>query len=342
MPAIAGGWSARIGRNGKVIVRRGLAAVMVLALIAGGVALAARAQALSERLLADSDTLAAQSQATGGTDPAQSRLEAVAAWNLVHTSAAQYAMLKAALLPATVFLGNDNPGIKQVAFSRDSRLLAVGTQVGGIEVWDTATHKLGATLPADPGGFVSAVAFIIQRVAFSPNGKLLAANTGTAGVQVWQVAAPHHLYITLGAVRPTSTSAVAFSPDSKLLAVGTDGGGVQVWQVTSPYHLDTTLGSETGSSTESVAFSPDGSHLAEGTSGGVQIWNLTSSGPSTPISSAASAISVAFGLGGTVLAVGTGSEIQLWDTATNQQIGALPATYTDAGLTIGPPMAFSA
>jgi WD40 repeat protein len=677
-------------RNGKVMLRRGVAAAIVLALIAGGVALAAHAQALAERLVADSGTLAAQSQATGATDPALARLEAVAAWNLAHTPDAQYAVLKAAMLPATLFLGSDNPRIDQVAFSHDDDLLADSTTDGGIQVWDMATRGLAVTVPADPGGSVQAVAFSpaddglladttltgyvqlwdvpadrlvdtfriggpsvalafspdgsrlaigtytgglelwdvathqmrtvaegdndpgqsvgsvafspdgslvaattegidaqvwdvatgqlvttlgsredppewvtfspaddgvlaignfsgrielrstgsyqlvatlmtsdhapvyslafspdggllasgdedgnaqlwdvatqqlvttlrspdgssvadvafspdgefladgthggtlelanvaagsaqespvavlrpgtagddqvtgiafsanghllavdaqgggvlvwnmatqrlavtvavpasrpaasmafspdgqflavgtfgatelwnvatgklaatlpagyyskgipnnVDAVAFSPDGKLVAADTGFSGVQVWQVAAPHHLYVTLGASRTARVSAIAFSPDSNLLAAGTSEGGVQVWQMTSHYHLKTTLGSDTGSSAESVAFSPDGSHLAEGSGGGVQVWNLTAGGPAVLLQAAASAVTVAFGLGGTVLAVATSSEVQLWDIATDEEIGAIPAAYAGAASTEeSPPVAFS-
>ena len=304
-----------------------------------GVAITQRDAANSERDIAASAALAAQSQVTGQTDPLTARLEAVAAWQLGHTPAAGAAMLQAAFLPWDAVLGNADSASgpeDSMAFSRDGTMLAVGTD-SNIQLWSAATHQLLATLA--PPGATSPV----WSVAFSGDGRMLAAFAGT-GIQLWDLAT--RTLVAQAGLSSTATegqSYVAFSPNDALIAVSTVDG-IRLLPVT---HKET-AGTPSlsggvllpGSQAGPLAFSPHGDLLAVDADATVQLWNVDGHQPTAslraslrPPGNPGTYGAPAFSPDGATLAVSTFYDgIQLWRAATGTPLRRLPPTGTTSGV----------
>src|SRR5581483_7353578 len=93
----------------------------------------------------------------------------LATWN-VQTGAA-------AAEPAELDAGAGMNGADVVAFSPDSKLLAVSLLTGGVRIFDPANGETLRTLP-DPGDQTISL-------AFAPKGRLLAAGTEGGTVEMW-------------------------------------------------------------------------------------------------------------------------------------------------------------
>jgi WD40 repeat protein len=329
-----------------------LATITALAISQGDTASSERGQAISERNQADSDVLDVDSGATGNTNPALARLEALAAWNLDHSSSAWYAMMKAAVLPATAALSSGEPAVVSVAFSPRGKILAIGTDNGIIQLWNVTSRQRIGTLRA---GTTSSY---VNSMAFSPDGSTLAAAiynspSPPGPARLWDVRTWKPI-ATLS-VSGTDALSVAFSPDGKTLAVGT-GDGMQLWNVATR-QLTATLrprddsddpqqlwaafirpmagtapsprgGTPFGTiQADSVAFSPDGEILAVGTNvNAIQLWNMGTRKLTGTIlaGNAGSYDQVAFSPDGGTVAVGTADgTIQLWNAATRRLTATL-------------------
>lgn len=134
--------------------------------------------------------------------------------------------------------------VRDLAFSPDGKLLASGTFLDGLQVWNTENGSIAATLDNQE---------TIRGVAFSPNGKFLAATT-LDRVKIWD-------YSTLTLVASFEMSLaekLAFSPNSDVLAVG-GYQTVQLWQ-TENMNLLHTLEDNSYSITD-IEFSKDGANL---------------------------------------------------------------------------------
>jgi WD40 repeat protein len=118
-----------------------------------------------------------------------------------------------------------------LAFTPDSRTLAIGNSDKDVYLWDVASpahpRRLGAPLTG-PSGQTWAV-------AISPDGKTLAAGANDGTVWLWNLADPAHpaLTATLSGL-PDHVFSVVFSPDgSQLAAASFDDDTVRLWD-TSP------------------------------------------------------------------------------------------------------------
>jgi WD40 repeat protein len=114
-----------------------------------------------------------------------------------------------------------------LAFSPDSRTLAIGNSDKSVYLWDVASparpRPLGAPLTG-PSGQTWAV-------AFSPDGKTLAVGANDGTVWLWDLADPARpaLTATLSGL-PGHVFSVAFSPDgSQLAAASHDDDTVRLW-----------------------------------------------------------------------------------------------------------------
>jgi WD40 repeat protein/DNA-binding SARP family transcriptional activator/type II secretory pathway predicted ATPase ExeA len=157
---------ARTSRRLRGLVA-GLAVVLVLALVAGGLALSLRGRAERVALVADSRRLGAQALLEDELD--RSLLlarQGIALDDSVETRSD----LLAALLrspAAKAILRGDLDGIGAMGLSRDGRLLAVGDGGGRVEIYDTRTRKLLHKGFQGHHGMVG-------DLQFSPDGSLLA------------------------------------------------------------------------------------------------------------------------------------------------------------------------
>nr|WP_251096685.1 hypothetical protein [Streptomyces sp. Caat 7-52] len=158
-----------------------------------------------------------------------------------------------------------------LAFSSDGRTLAVITDLGQVQLWDTSrpAHpgRLGGPLPGD-------------EAAFAPTGHILAITSNETGrVQLWNVTSPAHP-TRLGKSLPGAE--MLFSPHGHVLATSTVanqdfGGSIQLWDTSEPDNPKR-LGSALQIPHDDVfamAFSPDGHVLATAQDNTVRMWNVT-------------------------------------------------------------------
>jgi WD40 repeat protein len=162
-----------------------------------------------------------------------------------------------------------NPPINDLAFSRDSRLLATGDENGLIVLWDLAKHA-----PIDRPRRPQHVAGVTA-VAFSPDGRTLASGIREGTVFLTHVPDGTALHI-LTFSPPDFPTAIAFSPDGNTLATAGNNGKVRLWDP----HTGTARGpawTAQGGMVLSVSFSPDGSVLAtSGDDGTAALWDIGS------------------------------------------------------------------
>ena len=166
------GEDVRQERRTRRVARGVIAALTVLVLVASVLAVVANVQretAIHERDVAISGQLVSQSELLADTNPVISRLLSVAAWRFDQSEAARDAMLAAAALPGIAVLSGPTGPVYSVAFSPDSKALAVGSR-NGLWLWDVATHQQMWSPLTGP-------AHAVGWVAFSPDGKTLASGS---------------------------------------------------------------------------------------------------------------------------------------------------------------------
>lgn len=106
------------------------------------------------------------------------------------------------------------------AFSPDGKLFATGARGGSIQLWNTATGKLRATMHGHRGR--------VQSLAFTPDGTRLASGSRDETAKLWDVTSAKEL-ATLQI--QSHAKAVCFAPDGKTLAIGGGDGNVKLWKV---------------------------------------------------------------------------------------------------------------
>jgi WD40 repeat protein len=241
------------------------------------------------------------------------------------------------------------PAVHSLAFSPDSRFLAIGTDSINnagttrwrVRLWDLATGNQHRKFTGRTGE--------VWQVAFSPDGSLLATGNGTyrewSGVQLWDLATGNQ-HRELTGRYGGCMKVLAFSPDGSLLATGDgeyDSGGLaQVWKVSSGRRPGTSI-RHTGPVT-ALAFSPDGSLLATGTGyrrnspGGVQFSDpATGRWHSTLTDCSGSVDALTFSPDGQLLATSIGGDgVQLWEVPSGRAVHTLDGTWSACSLAFSP------
>ncbi|MFE5491666.1 hypothetical protein ACFQ7Z_17210 [Streptomyces virginiae] len=151
--------------------------------------------------------------------------------------------------------------VRALAFSPDSRHIAVGSADLDVSVWDVTGERPIETARMEFSGSVT-------QVCFSPDGLLLAAS-GTGGLIVWRTEDWHPT-----ALSTHNTRGVAFSADGRLLAA-LNGNGVGLW-TGETLEFVRTVGGSTGGIRHHLAFAADGSVLAVNTVDSVEVVDMAS------------------------------------------------------------------
>jgi WD40 repeat protein/DNA-binding SARP family transcriptional activator len=259
----------------------GLAAVLALALAAGGFALALRGRAERQTLVAQRQTQVAESRRLAAQVLLQDDLdrslllagEAMRLDDSVDTRSALLTTLLRSPQALRVLRGDGNQ-LHNLRLSPDGRILAAVDNIGATYLWDTRT---GRRLDGPDGSVV----------AFSRDGRLMAVgyqlkSSVAAGrlpkyLLLWDVA--HHSiinWLSLPSQRDVVVDA-AFSPNGRILGAGTAHGTLIFWDVNSGARLGSVLRYHTGQSLRAnLAFAPDGAALFTSVQGGkTTVWDAT-------------------------------------------------------------------
>ena len=342
-------------RNQRAGIRRTralvavLAALLVAALVATGLASAQRQNALRAQRVALSRQLAAQSTALMGTDNDLASLLAVQAYRTSATAEAAGSVYTAAASPLLRRLSSTLKGVSSVDFSRDGHTMAGAGTGGAIQLWDMPGGQARATLTGhtadvtsmdfsrDGRTLASASADrtvrlwdvaarqarrtltghtgVVGAVVFSPDGHTLAsASTDDGTVRLWDVSSGRMRARLAVKVMTELLWSVVFSPDGRTLAIGSDRPEVRLWDVASGKPRPSLTGHT--AFVWALAFSPDGRTLASASEDHtVRLWEMPSGKPRTTLTAHTDGVrAVAFSPDGRTLATGSNDHTaRLWD-----------------------------
>jgi WD40 repeat protein/DNA-binding SARP family transcriptional activator len=159
-------------------------------------------------------------------------------------------------------------GSNAVAFSPDSRVMAVADTGNAIGLYDLRTGEPTTKLPGDDGTPLA--------IRFSPDGTLLASATLSGNVDLWDVASGKLWARVSNGSDGAYDSTVSFSPDGKLLAIGDTAGNVVIWDVTKHRPVGSPLAGQIVS-VNSVDFDRSGQMLVTMSSdGNLRLWDVAS------------------------------------------------------------------
>ncbi|GCE29153.1 hypothetical protein KDA_46370 [Dictyobacter alpinus] len=197
--------------------------------------------------------------------------------------------------------------VTAVTFSRDGRLLALGSGDHSITLWDVQRRVCLHTLREHTDW--------IAAVAFSPDGRILASASSDRSIRLWDVEMGTCLTTFLG--HSDAVWSVVFHPNGQMLASGSGDGSVRLWDVTT-FRCFSTLQAH-HKPIWAIAFHPDGQMLASGSGDcSVRLWNISSQQCIATLQQHTETVwTVAFSPDGQMLASGSGdTTIKLWDTTT--------------------------
>jgi WD40 repeat protein/energy-coupling factor transporter ATP-binding protein EcfA2 len=270
--------SARRARQLRMLTV-GLAATLVLALAAGGVAVGLWRAAVDRAHQATSENLARKALAVAPTDVATAMRLSLSAYRSAPTVEARGALLSIASRHAYTSRLQHAEEVKDVAFTADGGMLATAGQDGRVLVWDTRTRRVVRTLD-QPDGAVRTVAV---------HGRVLAAGTLGGTVRLWDIDTGAALVALHGPDQ--RVSGVAFEADgTTVAAVGADAW-IYRWHLPDGQVLPR-LPTAGGQRTD-LSYGPDGMLAVVDGHPSLTVWD-TRRGTSTvhPLPSPASTVAV--------------------------------------------------
>jgi WD40 repeat protein len=321
-----------------------LATLLILALVATGVAAFAQQRAQERQRIATAGQLVGDAEAARSTDLRAALLLGLAAYQL-HPSRETYFSLANTLAagPYLDTLTGHTGAVMSVAFALDGRTLATGSADNTVILWDLTDpgrpRKLGASLTGHTGAVTS--------VAFAPDGRTLATGSADNTVILWDLtdpSRPHRLGSPLIGHTGSVTS-MALTPDGQTLITGSADSTVILWDLTVralPQRLGPPLSGHT-SAVNAVALAPDGHTLVTGDqNGNLILWEVADRALPRPLGSPRSATSsvdaMAFAPSGRMFVTSNRTnDTVLWDLTDPTQLRQLGPP-----LTVEPPLTSTA
>jgi WD40 repeat protein len=200
-----------------------------------------------------------------------------------------------------------------LAFSPDSKTLAVGYRNDLVRLWDLATTKEVRQFKY-PGGPLA--------LAFAPDNKRLV-GAGAGKIVLWEVGTGNVLHEFGGA---GTVASLSFSPDGKLVAAGMYDGAIRLWDPIAGKELRSCEGHS--SVVYALAFAPDGRTLASGSyDRTVRLWEVASALEVRAWPGHVGGVSaVAFFPDGRLVASGSAdTTLMVWDATGRLESGQLPS-----------------
>ncbi len=275
--------------GGRSYVQAALAAIVIVAAIAGGIETILVNPVHSRVLAGQHAAIQAVAFSPDGLNVGSaSRDGTVQIWNVNDGRA----------------LGELDANTDALAYSPVGHTIATSTGNYDIDLWDGSRSVVLATLQGDTGE--------VSALAFSPNGRTLAAGSWDQSVRLWDVSSGQLLHTLTGSTGKVFT--LAFSPDGHMLASTGADRTIRLWDLETGAELRDLRG-HTGA-IHSVAFTPNGRTLVSGGDDGtIRMWNVATGQALRVIQDQSGAVlSVAISPDGRTLASGDAeARVRLWD-----------------------------
>ncbi|MFF3437840.1 BTAD domain-containing putative transcriptional regulator [Streptosporangium sp. NPDC002721] len=257
----------------------GMAALFLLAVLGGGVAVRQGQEAGRQQLVALSRQLSLKAGSLLDTDPDLAGLLAIAAFRLNPETETRGGLLSvSAAARRRIEFNTEGPAIFGVAFSPDgSRLASAGTD-GTVGLWDPRGRDRVETF-SEHAELAGAGHVYARVAAFSRDGRLLASTAREPAIAASKGSIVVRDLVSGRPVfqrrRELLTDAMALNPDGTKMAVGAGKGAIELWDL--PGGSRRTL---KGHKEEVVAlaFSPDRRFLVSATDGAERplVWDVAS------------------------------------------------------------------